>query len=135
MSRGLKNNNPGNIRLSAIRYQGETASSDAAFKRFESAAWGYRAMFVLLYTYQLKHGLNTLRGMIGRYAPPCENDTARYVNFVAYRAGISADQPLDTLSRAQMLPVVCAMSRMENGVEARAEDAEAGWELFVRHKP
>lgn len=135
MSRGLKNNNPGNIRLSAVRYKGETASSDTVFKRFENAAWGYRAMFVLMHTYQLKHGLTTLREMIGRYAPPCENDTPRYVNFVANSAGLGADESIDTLSRAQMLPVVCAMSRMENGVEARVEDAEAGWELFVMHKP
>lgn len=135
MSRGLRNNNPGNIRLSAVRYKGEVASSDSAFKRFESAAWGYRAMFVLLHTYRLKHGLGTLRGIISRYAPPCENDTARYVDFVARRADTDPDEPLDTLSRERMVSVVCAMSRMENGAEARAEDVEAGWELFIKYRP
>lgn len=64
MSRGLRNNNPGNIRLSKIKYLGEIPSTDSAFKQFKTMAWGYRAMFVLLHTYQLKHGCNTLRDMI-----------------------------------------------------------------------
>ena len=37
--------------------------------------WGYRAMFVLLHTYRVRHGCRTLREMISRYAPPMENHT------------------------------------------------------------
>ena len=49
MSRGLKNCNPGNIRQSKSRYKGEVRPSrDPAFKQFESLAWGYRAIFMLL---------------------------------------------------------------------------------------
>ena len=70
MSRGTDNCNPGNIRRSKIRYKGERhPSTDAAFKQFESMEWGYRAMFVLLDTYRVRYGLNTLREMISRYAP------------------------------------------------------------------
>ena len=126
----MKNNNPGNIRLSAVKYQGEVASSDSAFKQFSTVAWGYRAVFMLLYTYQVKHGLNTIRQMIGRYAPPLENNTSAYVDFVAIRSGIGADEQIDTLFRAQMVALVCAISRMENGVNAVVADVEAGWELF-----
>ncbi|MDL2319894.1 structural protein P5 [Alistipes sp. OttesenSCG-928-B03] len=135
MSRGLKNNNPGNIRLSATRYRGEVESDDRAFKRFATPAWGYRAMFVLLYTYQRRHGLNTLAEMIDRYAPPCENDTRAYVGFVARTAGMPPDEMLNTLSRSDMVRVVSAMSRIENGVDAVAEDVAEGWELFIKHKP
>ena len=40
MSRGLRNNNPGNIRLGNFRYKGERAtSSDSAFRQFESVEW------------------------------------------------------------------------------------------------
>ena len=135
MSRGLRNNNPGNIRLSAMRYRGEVVpSADIAFKQFETMAWGYRAIFMLLDTYRVKHGLTTLRGMIGRYAPPCENDTGRYLAFVAYRSGVDPDVVLDTRAREQMVSVVGAMSRMENGVEPIADDVEAGWELFVKYR-
>ena len=70
LPRGLRNRNPGNIRRSAVRYKGETESDDAAFKAFASTAWGYRAMFVLLHTYRVRHRIATLRGMIARWAPP-----------------------------------------------------------------
>ena len=71
LPRGLRNRNPGNIRRSAVRYKGETKSDDAAFKTFASTAWGYRAMFVLLHTYRVRHRIATLRGMIARWAPIC----------------------------------------------------------------
>ena len=136
MSRGLRNNNPGNIRHSAVTYRGEThPSTDPAFKQFESVAWGYRAMFVVLYTYRQRHGLKTLGEMIGRYAPPAENATDRYVAAVARESGIAADQPLDTQDRAQMTAIVAAMSRVENGVPADSQEIEKGWELFKKHKP
>lgn len=130
MGRGLRNNNPGNIRLSPVRYLGETASTDPAFKQFETPAWGYRAVFMLLHTYQVRYGLHTVRQMITRYAPPSENRTDTYVGFVAARAGVGAGERIDTLSRTQMVPVVAAISRMENGADAIMVDVEAGWTLF-----
>ena len=52
LPRGLRNNNPGNIRISPTRYKGEIVpSSDRAFKQFKSRGWGYRAIFVLLESY------------------------------------------------------------------------------------
>ena len=83
MSRGLSNRNPGNIRQSAVRYKGEVRPSrDPAFKQFESMPWGYRAIFVLLDTYRIRHGLDTIRGMISRWAPPSENRTEIYIRAV-----------------------------------------------------
>ena len=80
MSRGLQNCNPGNIRQSKVRYKGEVRPSrDSAFKQFESLAWGYRAIFVLLDTYRIRYGLDTIRGMISRWAPPSENHTETYI--------------------------------------------------------
>lgn len=136
MTRGLKNNNPGNIRISAIKYLGEVPKSkDMAFKQFESMAYGYRAMFVLLYTYQVKNGLKTIRQMIDRYAPPVENNTAGYIGSVAKWSGVGADSPITATNRDVMIPIVAAMSRVENGVSAVMADVERGWELFIKHKP
>ena len=133
MSRGLRNNNPGNIRQSTVRYRGETVpSTDPAFKQFETIIWGYRALFVLLYTYQKKHGLDTLKSMIERYAPPTENNTGAYLKAVCKGAGVPDDRPLDTLDGSVMIPVACAMSRVENGTPARRADVEAGWRLFIQ---
>lgn len=135
MSRGIFNCNPGNIRISKVKYLGEiTPSKDKAFKQFESMAYGYRAMFVLLYTYS-KNGYKTIRQMISRYAPPIENHTENYIKFVSERSGIFADVELDTVDPAEMIPVVSAMSQMENGIPAVAEQVRQGWELFMKHKP
>lgn len=132
MSRGLRNCNPGNIRNSRSRFAGEVRpSQDAAFKQFETMAYGYRAMFVLLDTYRRRYGLDTIRGMISRWAPPVENHTEGYIRYVAERTGIDADANLDTRSERDMIPVVAAMSQMENGVKAVWEDVEAGWRLFA----
>lgn len=130
MSRGITNCNPGNIRRSRVRYRGERhPSTDASFKQFESMAWGYRAMFVLLDTYRKRYGLTTLREMIMLYAPPEENHTALYVAAVSDMTGIRPDEELDTRSRRVMVPIVAAMSRVENGCTARRSEVEQGWDL------
>ena len=54
-------------------------------------AYGYRAMFTLLHSYERRYGLNTIRSMLTRYAPPTENFTDGYIRFVSVRTGIAAD--------------------------------------------
>jgi hypothetical protein len=136
MARGLRNCNPGNIRQSGTRYRGEVfPSRDTAFKQFESMAWGYRAMFVLLYTYHRKYGKKTLRAMIDMYAPPSENNTEGYIRRVAAEAGVGADDELDVLDAHVMRDVVGAMSAVENGCPAVYQDVAEGWDLFRQFPP
>ena len=110
LPRGLRNRNPGNIRRSAVRYKGETESDDAAFKTFASTAWGYRAMFVLLHTYRVRHRIATLRGMIARWAPPSENDTGAYLRTVVRRSGVDPDAEIDTRDGPTMTRIAAAMA-------------------------
>ena len=132
MSRGLRNNNPGNIRLGNFRYKGERAeSSDSAFRQFESMEWGYRAMFMLLHTYAVKHNCRTLSQMINRYAPPSENHTENYLRRVTYDTHLSPDEQIDTLNAAVMTAVVAAMSEVENGTKADMATIWHGWRLFI----
>ena len=132
MARGLNNRNPGNIRQSKGRYKGEVRPSrDPAFKQFETMAWGYRAIFVLLHTYRTRHGLRTIAAMIARWAPPSENKTELYIRTVSRRSGIPADRPLDTRDRRTMIPIAAAVSFVENGTAADMHDVEKGWELFA----
>lgn len=132
MTRGLRNNNPGNIRLGSFKYRGEVArSSDRAFRQFESMAWGYRAMFVLLHTYALRYQCRTLRDYISRYAPPSENNTEAYIRRVACTTHLAPDEVLSTTDGAVMTAVVAAMSEVENGIAANMSDIWRGWELFI----
>ncbi len=130
--RGLRNCNPGNIRRSGFAYKGEVEpGTDRSFRQFESMEWGYRAMFVLLHTYARKHGCRSVADMIERYAPPCENDTQAYIRRVADGAHIDPKAVVDTLDADTMVAVVAAMSLVENGVRAIAEEVCGGWRLFA----
>ena len=131
MSRGLTNCNPGNIRQSKTRYKGERRPSrDSEFKEFESIAYGYRAMFVLLDTYSRRYGLCTIRQMLNRYAPPSENFTEGYIRFVSAKTGIAPDEIVNSRAARDMVPIVAAMSQIENGTPAVMADVHRGWELF-----
>lgn len=132
MSRGLRNNNPGNIRLGSFKYLGEKSqSSDPAFRQFKSMEWGYRAMFVLLRTYVVKHKCCTLRQIINRYAPPFENHTDIYLRRVADATHLSPDEEITISDGAMMTAIVAAMSEVENGVKADMKEVWQGWELFI----
>lgn len=133
MSRGLDNCNPGNLRLSAVRYKGEIRPSrDRQFRTFESMAWGYRAIFVLLHTYSVRYKCKTLRSMVERYAPPVENDTDGYLRFVSMRAAVHPDCEVDTLDHRMMTAIVSAVSLIENGKPADPAAVEEGWNLYRR---
>ena len=130
LPRGLRNNNPGNIRKNSDVFQGEKTSSDKEFKQFKSMAYGYRAIFKILSNYYRNYKLDTIRKMIGRWAPENENDTDAYVKAVSDYAGIPADDPININDREQMIRIVAGMSRIENGREADMSDVIAGWNLL-----
>lgn len=130
--RGLRNCNPGNIRKNNIVYAGEIVpSQDDEFKQFVTMAYGYRAIFVLLYTYQRRYSLDTIEKMITRYAPSNENHTKAYINVVAERSCVSPQSHVTATNGDVMIPIVAAMSAVENGVDAKRAEVEEGWRLFI----
>lgn len=131
LPRGYRNNNPGNIRINSDLFQGEIRpSKDKSFKQFETMAYGYRAVFRILSNYYRNYKLDTIRKMIGRWAPENENDTDAYVKAVSGYAGIPADDPININDREQMTRIVAGMSKVENGREADMSDVIAGWNLL-----
>lgn len=131
LPRGLRNCNPGNIRINSDLFQGEIRpSKDKSFKQFETMAYGYRSVFRILSNYRKNYGLDTIRKMIGRWAPENENDTDAYIKAVSDYAGIPADDPVDINDREQMTRIVAGMSKVENGREAEMSDVIAGWNLL-----
>lgn len=130
-ARGLRNNNPLNIRINDDLFRGEIRPSrDKSFKQFETVTYGYRAGFKILRNYHTKYALNTIRKMISRWAPTNENHTENYIRVVAEKSGIPADEPIYPENREIMIRIVAAMSYVENGVEADMPDVIAGWNLL-----
>lgn len=121
LSRGLRNNNPGNIEK-GDNWRGLAAdqSGDNRFAVFDAPVWGIRAMARVLINYQARHGLNTVRGLVGRWAPSHENPTGNYVSYVANAAGVDPDRPIrfiDYLPR-----IIPAMIQFENGAQPYSQD-------------
>lgn len=84
-TRGIRNNNPGNIRW-GDDWQGlvpQAQRTDKSFCQFIKPEYGIRAMIIILRNYQRKHRLSTISGIINRWAPTNENDTQSYINSVA----------------------------------------------------
>lgn len=123
-SRGIRNNNPGNIRKSKDKWQGlADVQTDKEFFTFKSSVWGIRAMARILIKYQDDHELNTIRKIIYRWAPPVENNTKAYVNAVAKRTGFDADQELNLHEFSDLFPLIKAVIQHENGSQPYS-DAE-----------
>ena len=121
MARGIRNNNPGNIRHSSSQWQGKSATqTDTEYVQFDNPVWGIRALAKLLKNYQSRYGLNTINEIINRWAPPSENITSAYVDNVSRIVGVNKDQQI--LVDDYMVPFVKAIITHENGSQPYSAD-------------
>ena len=126
--RGIRNNNPLNIRINSTKWEGLCpVQTDKSFFRFRTMAYGYRAAIKTIHTYFNKYGLKSIRRIIHRWAPPSENDTENYIKVVSERSGLSADAEINIYDHKQLIAIVSAMSYMENGIEPDEEDVYMGY--------
>lgn len=118
--RGIRNNNPLNIRKGS-NWKGERpVQTDKAFEEFQTMQYGIRAGFVILRKYitgynGITQKFNTIEKIIRRWAPPTENATQKYIDFVAKDMGISAHQTISFPNRSLMVDLVYAMIFVECG--------------------
>lgn len=131
MTRGLRNNNPLNIRRNTTQWQGlAEEQKDNAFFTFVAPEWGYRAALRTLQNYRRVHGLTTIEQWVNRWAPPCENPTGNYVDFVCDATGMPPTAEPNIYNKVVMCNIVAAMSHFENGILAVMEDVHRGWDLL-----
>ena len=136
--RGIRNNNPLNIRRSKDKWKGLRAQqTDAAFCQFESMEYGWRAAFCLLTrTYYHTYRLFTIRAIIQKWAPPNENNTRAYIDNVSRLTGIGPDEPIGIPSDqpARWMAVAAAMAIQETGTTALDYLAMLrGWDWSRQH--
>ena len=134
MKRGIRNNNPLNIRRSTDRWEGaRKKQTDKAFVQFESMAYGYRAGWKTLQSYYNRLGRQgkafTVQNIICRWAPPNENDTEAYIRTVLTLSGIGEQEillpPENADSYHRLSKLLVAMTVMENGIRPHQVDTEA----------
>jgi hypothetical protein len=122
MTRGLRNNNPGNIVDDGTDWEGlDTPRNDGRFLRFMKPEYGIRALARVLTNYVGRDGVPpTVEAIITRFAPPTENNTAAYI------AKVSSDLSVDsasTLDLPSVLPaLVASIVSQENGLNPYSTD-------------
>lgn len=135
LPRGIRNNNPLNIRKGNHWHGERPNQSDPAFEEFVSMGYGLRAAFILLYYYiqgrppaWVKY--NTIDKIIRRWAPESENATQHYIDFVAKDTGIDARQVISFNDRKTMVAIVSAMAMVECGVRLDPQVIESAYDMI-----
>lgn len=129
LPRGIRNNNPLNIRV-GNQWVGEVQSpTDPAFEQFTCMPYGLRAAFVLLRRYIDVYKLNTISKIVCRWAPSSENNTLAYIRRVSDSMKYDADAPLSYQDKQKMFALVKAMVQVECGRAIDDIDIKAGYIL------
>ena len=133
--RGIRNNNPLNIRK-GNNWKGERPNqTDKAFEEFTSMEYGIRAGFKILRNYVTGYNgminkFNTIEKIIRRWAPPTENATQNYIDFVSKDTGIPARQKLAFSDRKKMVDIVYAMIFVECGQRVARDIIESAYDMI-----
>ena len=131
LPRGLRNCNPGNIRITKDKWQGlREVQEDKEFFQFKAMKWGYRAMIRTLQNYRKRHGCETIADFIRRWAPPSENNTMTYIRFVCEKMGVPSVFVPNVESKPAMCMFGYAIAYFETGVEPQMEEISEGWDLL-----
>lgn len=132
--RGLRNNNPLNIRK-GNNWQGERhPQTDPLFEEFQSMQMGLRAGFKLVRNYiegrtadRVKR--DNINKLIARWAPASENNTRAYINTVCQHTGLHELETLRWRDRSKIVAVVRAMAFVECGVWLDVELCRSAYDL------
>ena len=132
LPRGIRNNNPLNIRISSTPWQGKIAeNTDGAFEQFISLEYGLRAGLVNIRTYIRRDRLDAISVIIPKWAPALDgNDVRAYVRLVSNKSGVPATRRLSYNDRYDLCRIVWAMAWVECGQEVPFSLVEKAWALI-----
>ncbi|MGH9780201.1 MAG: structural protein P5 [Candidatus Acidiferrales bacterium] len=111
-ARGLRNNNPGNIKYNAANnWQGQTGQDSDGFVIFDTMQDGVRALALLLINYGAQ-GYDTVSSIISHFSA---TDQAAYISDVASDLSVDPNATLDMTSADTISNLVNAITLQENG--------------------
>ncbi len=120
--RAVRNSNPCNIRVGdpwqGLMPEAEMNADQKAEKEFcvfAAPKWGFRAAAHILVAYFDRYGINTIAGIVARWAPASENDTKAYIRHVCDLTEMAADRALELHAYSDVAPIVKAMATHEAG--------------------
>lgn len=118
LPQGIRNDNPLNIRANNIEWRGKVGQSNG-FVVFDSPLNGIRAAARLLRTYRDKYALDTIAGVVDKWAPPSENNTGAYIQSMSQKTGVGINERLTTDDYPNL---IAAMIYHENGQQPYPND-------------
>lgn len=133
--RGIRNNNPFNIRKGST-WKGERPNqTDPTFEEFASLEMGIRAGLKLMRNhisgfYGKRKPMNSIAKLIAVWAPPTENNTVEYVRTVSQLSGIPKTRTIFSDDRRALLAIAKAMTRVECGVDIPMSYFESAYDLL-----
>jgi hypothetical protein len=111
---GIRNNNPGNIIQTRIKWRGEVECA-SRFECFDTAEHGIRALGVNLMSYYYRHNLVTTNDIVYRWSPPNENNTDAVVKFYTNYNNVDKDEVLNFNNYEVFKKFVISIIINENG--------------------
>lgn len=128
--RGIRNNNPLNIRRGDNWLGLSKQQKDPAFCQFDSMTYGLRAGLIIIRKYMMKYNLRSIHAIVSRWAPPSENDTNAYVKSVSSMMKMHALLTFDFSDRGRIVALVSAMCKVETGVTIDQKLIESAYDLL-----
>lgn len=113
LPRGIRNNNPGNIKDDGQNWQG-VSGTDGTFYIFADTTWGLRAIAKAI-TNMIAKGLNTITLLISAWSA---TDQAAYINNVSQATGQGANDLLQS-DPATLHDIIRGIVDQENGAAGR----------------
>lgn len=135
LARGLRNNNPLNIRK-GCDWRGErSVQIDRQFEEFTSMEFGLRAAIKLVCNHINGHNsahkaCTTISSLIQMWAPTTENNTGAYIKAVEEFTGINRYQRIYANNRLMVSRIVQAMAKVETGAEIDMQLIRSAWDLL-----
>jgi hypothetical protein len=110
---GIRNNNPGNL-FAGGGFDGES-EGEGGFAAYPTPVAGGQALIKNLVAYNAKHGLDTVEGIVNRWAPATDprNDVPAYVNAVSGAMGVQPDTQLNMQDPGTLAKLATAISQHE----------------------
>ena len=127
--RGIRNNNPLNIRIGNVWLGERDNPDDPDFEQFVHITYGLRAAFVLLRRYIRHYHRTRVPMIISAWAPSSENNTAAYIDKVCSLSGINPDAQLFYEDKDLMCRLVDAMAFVECGQHVDSKYIEKGYDM------
>lgn len=127
--RGIRNNNPLNIRIGNTWLGEVDHPTETQFEQFVSIEFGLRAAFLILRRYIRRYNLNTVQLIVSRWAPETENKTQSYINTVANKINIDPTAQIAYEDKETMIKLVAAMCCVENGQEVSLDKIAKGYDM------